>query len=263
MNKRDQILIMLGALLTFNASASDYVAFSTEKTQWTETHDSMTWDKASEYCNSLGTDWRLPTQKELKTLNSSLATLPRSIKHKRLWSNDSASNESFFENNKQAHFYVDIRDGESNWGNHEDYQHFSCVKEGGISPVTSQKNDKQRGSKIITPPLSTPKSNSFFAGRCEGYGFQQGTDGFANCIMQMENAQAQANLEIERRRQLERSCGLARANGFLAPTRTGSFVESAQNANEAYARCMAGLPTPHNYIINCSQSGSTFNCYAQ
>lgn len=118
-------------------------------------------------------------------------------------------------------------------------------------------------SSLSQATSSIQTSNSVFAGRCEGYGFQQGTDSFANCIMQMEQAQAQANLEIDKRAQLERSCGFARANGFLAPTRTGHFAESAQNANEAYARCMAGIPPAKSYMINCNQTGNNFTCFAQ
>lgn len=263
MNKIQQTFIALAILFASNLNASENVAFSAEAAQWTMTYDSMTWDKASEFCNSLGDGWRLPNQKELNVLHRSLSTLPKSIKLKRLWSTDSASNESFFENNKNAHFYVDIRDGESNWANHEDRQNFACTRQAVASKAAVQINDKQSVSEMPTAELPKSKSKSVFAGRCEGYGFQQGTDGFANCIMQMENAQAQASMQAQARAQLEKNCGLARSQGFLAPTRTGNFAESAQNANEAYSRCMAGLPPPHSYIINCNRNGSNFNCNAQ
>jgi hypothetical protein len=99
--------------------------------------------------------------------------------------------------------------------------------------------------------------------QCEGYGFQSGTNAFAQCLMQIDMTQRQIDAENQARANLSRKCELARANGFNQQTRTGHFVESLQLANQAYDNCMAGLPPPKSGLINCSKSGENITCFAQ
>lgn len=87
--------------------------------------------------------------------------------------------------------------------------------------------------------------------RCRGYGFQPGTTAFAQCLMQLDQALQQVAAAQAARKEMERRCALAEAQGYLAPTRTGSFAESQQLASAAYSRCMAGLPPPPQLNVIC------------
>jgi hypothetical protein len=100
--------------------------------------------------------------------------------------------------------------------------------------------------------------------QCRGYGFNSGTTGFSNCLMQLD----QANMQLEQarleRQNLEARCRYAEAEGWLAPTRTGSFFEGAQRAAQYRNNCLAGLPPPKNSVIcNASKDGQSIYCYAQ
>lgn len=101
-------------------------------------------------------------------------------------------------------------------------------------------------------------------GRCTGYGFKPNTTAFSQCLMQLDQAQRQAELALEQRQAQESRCGYARAQGLLAPTRTGSFVESVQRGEDAYNACMAGLPPLRGTNIICQRQGRNgFNCFDQ
>jgi hypothetical protein len=91
--------------------------------------------------------------------------------------------------------------------------------------------------------------------RCRGYGFELGTTGFAQCMMKLDQAERQTAQAQNQRKELESRCGLAEAQGWLAPTATGSFSEGAQRAAAAYNACMAGLPTPKSNRVICRREG--------
>src|SRR5258708_2785867 len=54
-------------------------------------------------------------------------------------------------------------------------------------------------------------------------------------------------------------CAQVRSQAMLAPTRTGNFGESLQNANMAYANCMAGNSSPQSFTLQ-GPSGKQLNC---
>ena len=85
------------------------------------------------------------------------------------------------------------------------------------------------------------------------YGFDPKSTGITKCIFQLEQPDQQtAQTQIQHRelkalaqnlqKELESRFGLAEAQGWLAPSTTVSFGESAQLAAAAYNACMAGLP---------------------
>jgi hypothetical protein len=99
--------------------------------------------------------------------------------------------------------------------------------------------------------------------RCRGYGFELGTTGFAQCMMKLDQAERQTANAQSQRRELESRCELAKAQGLLAPTATGSFGESAQRGAAAYNACMAGLPPPVTRVICQRQGQNEVYCFSQ
>lgn len=99
--------------------------------------------------------------------------------------------------------------------------------------------------------------------RCRGYGFELKTTGFAQCMMKLDQADRQTAQAQSQRKELESRCELAEAQGWLAPTTTGSFGEGAQRAAAAYNACMAGLPPPVTRVICQRQGPNDAYCFSQ
>ena len=99
--------------------------------------------------------------------------------------------------------------------------------------------------------------------RCRGYGFELRTTAFAQCVMKLDQADRQVAQAQSQRKELESRCGLAKAQGWLAPTATGSFGEGAQRATAAYNACMAGLPPPVTRVICQRQGANEAYCFSQ
>jgi hypothetical protein len=99
--------------------------------------------------------------------------------------------------------------------------------------------------------------------RCRGYGFESQSAGIAQCMLQLDQAERQAAQAQSQRKELESRCGLAEAQGWLAPTATGSFGEGAQRAAAAYNACMAGLPPPVTRVICQRQGANEAYCFSQ
>lgn len=99
--------------------------------------------------------------------------------------------------------------------------------------------------------------------RCRGYGFESQSTGIAQCMLQLDQADRQLAQAQRQRKELESRCGLAEAQGWLAPTTTGSFAEGAQRAAAAYNACMAGLPTPVTRVICQRQGPNEAYCFSQ
>jgi hypothetical protein len=100
--------------------------------------------------------------------------------------------------------------------------------------------------------------------RCRGYGFELRTTAFAQCLMKLDQAEQQAESQKKQRAELESRCEFAKAQGWLAPTTTGSFGEGAQRAAAAYNACMAGLPPPTSTRVICQRQGpNDVYCFSQ
>ena len=100
--------------------------------------------------------------------------------------------------------------------------------------------------------------------RCRGYGFELRTAGFAQCMMKLDQAERQAEFAQRQRHELESRCGIAEAQGWVTPTRTGSFGEGAQNAMAARNACLAGLPPPRSTQVICRREGrDEVYCFSQ
>jgi hypothetical protein len=118
------------------------------------------------------------------------------------------------------------------------------------------KNFGQNNSNQVNSNLSAES-------QCDGYGFQKGTNAYAQCMMQIDIAQKQANMQRQERANREYQCQMAKANAMLQPGRTGNFFEGLQFSTQTYNNCMAGLPPPSSGLINCHKSGDNITCFAQ
>jgi len=95
--------------------------------------------------------------------------------------------------------------------------------------------------------------------QCHSYGFTKGSVPFSQCLMKLDTAQQEAQAKQRQvdaqRSQLQSQCLLVQSQVYAAPTRTGSFWESQNNASAAYNNCMAGLPPPRQINVICSRQG--------
>ena len=79
-----------------------------------------------------------------------------------------------------------------------------------------------------------------------------------------KEAAARQNQINQQRAQLESQCDYVKGQAYLAPTRTGNFWESNNNAMAAYNNCMAGLPPPRSVNVICNRQGSNqIACFSQ
>jgi len=115
---------------------------------------------------------------------------------------------------------------------------------------------------VVQQRVFTPMEAALEA-RCRGYGFEPQSAGIAQCMLQLDQAERQAVQAQSQRKELESRCGLAEAQGWLAPTTTGSFGEGAQRAAAAYNACMAGLPPPVTRVICQRQGANEAYCFSQ
>jgi len=124
-------------------------------------------------------------------------------------------------------------------------------------------NSKNSAQKIGQNSSNQINSNLSAESQCDGYGFQKGTNAYAQCMMQIDIAQKQANMQRQERANREYQCQMAKANAMLQPGRTGNFFEGLQFSTQTYNNCMAGLPPPSSGLINCHKSGDNITCFAQ
>jgi len=104
--------------------------------------------------------------------------------------------------------------------------------------------------------------------QCLSYGFSKGAVSFSECVMKIDVAQKEAAARQsqinQQRAQLESQCDYIKGQAYLAPTRTGNFWESNNNAMAAYNNCMAGLPPPRSVNVICNRQGSNqIACFSQ
>jgi len=104
--------------------------------------------------------------------------------------------------------------------------------------------------------------------QCSSYGFVKGAVSFSECVMRIDIAQKEAAARQsqinQQRAQLESQCDYVKGQAYLAPTRTGNFWESNNNAMAAYNNCMAGLPPPRSINVICNRQGSNqIACFSQ
>ena len=151
---------------------------------------------------------------------------------------------SFVNNKREGQgVYIDTIDGFSQNGSWKNDEFVS-----GDTQRFGQNNSNQN------TPMSRAQS------QCDGYGFQKGTNPYAQCIMQMDQLIRQQDYEQQRRANIEFQCRMQKANAYFKPTRTGNFFESQELADQTYNNCMAGLPPPRSGKIDCTISGSNVYC---
>jgi hypothetical protein len=100
--------------------------------------------------------------------------------------------------------------------------------------------------------------------KCVGFGFEPSTTAFSNCLMQLDLQLRSALAAKKSREELVERCELARLQAFAAPSRSGGAGEALQNANDAFERCMAGLPPAKSLNIICTrQEKDRVYCFSQ
>ena len=130
--------------------------------------------------------------------------------------------------------------------------------------TTPQQRYAQEQRKQAELRAAAEQRQRALEGQCRNYGFEPRTTAFSQCLMQLDQAQRQAALALRQSEAQESQCELARSQGLLAPTRTGSFGESLQRGNEAYSACMAGQPVPKSKNIICQRQGpNDVYCFSQ
>lgn len=121
--------------------------------------------------------------------------------------------------------------------------------------VTPEQRYAQEQRRQAEQRAAYAQRQALLEGRCRGYGFEQRTAAFAQCLMKLDQAEQQVEFQIKQRAELESRCGLAEAQGWLGPSATGSFAEAAQRAAAAHSACMAGLPPPSSGRFICRREG--------
>jgi hypothetical protein len=150
---------------------------------------------------------------------------------------------SFVNNKREGKgIYIDTIEGFSQNGSWKNDEFVS-----GDTERFGQNNSNQN------TPMSRAQS------QCDGYGFQKGTNAYAQCVMQMDQLIRQQDYEQQRRANIEFQCRMQKANSFLS-YQTPFFVESLNRADQVYNNCMAGLPPPRSGKIDCTISGSNVYC---
>ena len=123
---------------------------------------------------------------------------------------------------------------------------------------------KQNSTRPAVQQRTFTPMEAALEARCRGYGFESQSAGIAQCMLQLDQAERQSAELQSQRRELESRCELARAQGYLAPTRTGGWGEGVQNGTNAYNACMAGLPPPRSNQVICRREGrDEFYCFNQ
>jgi hypothetical protein len=122
--------------------------------------------------------------------------------------------------------------------------------------ATPEDRARQARQEAQAARVAAEQRRAALEAQCRGYGFEARSQGMSNCLMQLDQAQQRAMAARRQRQELESRCEMARANGWLAPTRTGSFFEAAQRAADAYTACLDGRPPPREPLtIVCRRSG--------
>lgn len=90
-------------------------------------------------------------------------------------------------------------------------------------------------------------------GHCQEFGFQVGTDNFAQCVQdEVQRDQSRAAADADRKRKAA-DVNLCKSAMYARPTRTGSLAESAANA----AKCDSD---PQAHLHEESQRSPSYTC---
>jgi hypothetical protein len=99
------------------------------------------------------------------------------------------------------------------------------------------------------------------ASQCDSYGFQKGTNAYAQCMMQMDQLIRQQNYEQQRRANIEFQCRMQKAQAaFDSGDPFFNLGKQLSKIDQVYNNCMAGLPPPRSGKIDCTISGNNVSC---
>ena len=97
------------------------------------------------------------------------------------------------------------------------------------------------------------------ASQCDSYGFQKGTNPYAQCVMQLDQLNRQQQIYEQQRAQRHWKCSLEKMNAAFT-NYSPFFGEQFNRVEQIYNNCMAGLPPPRSGKIDCSISGNNVYC---
>ena len=115
--------------------------------------------------------------------------------------------------------------------------------------ATPEQRYAQERQKQALQPAAMAQRQASLEASCRGYGFELKTNGFAQCIMQLDQVQQQAAQQQKQRAELESRCGLVQAQALLTH---GNSIQEAVEAGEA---CMAGMPPLRSNRFICRREG--------
>ena len=124
--------------------------------------------------------------------------------------------------------------------------------------VTPEQRYAQEQRRQAEQRAAYAQRQALLESRCRGYGFEQRTTAFAQCLMKLDQAERQVEFQIKQRDELESRCGLVQAQAHFTPG------ISILEAVDAYNTCMAGLPPPRSNRVICRREGrDEVYCFSQ
>lgn len=109
--------------------------------------------------------------------------------------------------------------------------------------ATPEERYRQAQQKAAAEAAAADNYRRGLESRCRGYGFQQNTPQFSQCVMQVDQSARQALAANKAREEQESRCQLAQAQACLSAGRSDCF--------QAYNNCMAGIPPPQPVNLIC------------
>jgi hypothetical protein len=130
----------------------------------------------------------------------------------------------------------------------------------GFSQNGSWKNDEfVSGDTQRFGQNNSNQTNLLAESQCDGYGFQRGTNPYAQCVMQLDQLNRQQQIYEQQRAQRHWKCSLEKMNAAFT-NYSPFFGEQFNRVEQIYNNCMAGLPPPRSGKIDCSISGNNVYC---
>lgn len=151
-------------------------------------------------------------------------------------------------------------------------RHFRQVQEQKKLRIEEQKRIEAANTQQRIEQIRAQHRVELIERRCKSYGFEPKTPAYANCLMQLD----QADREIERqksaidgqnaaaaeaRKALESRCRLEQAQIYIDPRNNGGFADTQMRASAAWERCLSGSPPLPSLDLDCERrTGNQLAC---
>lgn len=143
--------------------------------------------------------------------------------------------------------------------------HFRQLQEQKRLRVEEQKKIEAANTQQRIEQIRAQHRMELMERRCKSYGFEPKTSAYANCFMQLDQAdralERQNAAAAEARKALESRCGLEQAQIYLDSRNNGGFADTQMRASAAWERCLSGSPPPPSLDLDCERrSGNQLAC---